>query len=326
MLDIFKKFNGNFPFAVLVGVLVFSGSQIVSVAHADSIAFVTSTNYGANSVSSASFNFTTGAASNTLICASFYLTVAQPGNVATFDGNSMTVVGEATNGAQMESLFCYPNGTADNSSHTIQFSWGGNHGIRARAVEYSGVAQSGYLGAVSTGTTTGTSYTINLDASSGGKWAIAGSGDAGCAQYTNGGNATERVNNATAGDGGGIYRHIIDSNGNTNSTLTDTGSASLCGAYAGGVFSPFADAGAPSIGSLAQYKSDSTSTIGAGSSTTENEVVLKALLSASSSDALQLQVEVQPSSTSFTNVPTATSTITVTSGNVASAIVSSLAN
>src|SRR5260370_29856531 len=228
MIVIPKNLSRYFLLAAIMGVLFFSGSRGVLVAHADSIAFVTSTNSFDNNATSISYGFTTKSANNTLICAAFYLTSSQTGTTSTFDHNAMTLVGEATNGAKTESLFCYPNGVADNNSHTIAHAWSGLHVMRARAVEYSGVAQSGYLGTVATGTTSASSYTISLDASSSGKWAIASSGDAGCAQYTNAGNATQRIDNSTAGDGGGIYRHIIDSNGVATSTLTETAGGNLC--------------------------------------------------------------------------------------------------
>jgi len=75
---------------------------------------------------------------------------------------------------------------------------------------------------------------------------------------------------------------------------------------------------APSVGPLAQYKSDATTTIGAGGITTETTLVFSGLLNATNtSSTLQLQIEIQPSSTPFSNIPNVTSSASVLPGKIA---------
>jgi len=60
-----------------------------------------------------------------------------------------------------------------------------------------------------------------------------------------------------------------------------------------------------SLTSLQQYKSDATTTISEGNTTTESTIAFGAILNSSSTTStLQLQVEVEPSSTSFINTTT----------------------
>jgi hypothetical protein len=71
-----------------------------------------------------------------------------------------------------------------------------------------------------------------------------------------------------------------------------------------------------SLSSLQQYKSDATTTISEGSSTTESHVLLSAFLNSSSTTStLQLQIEVEPSSTPFTYIANLTSTATSSPGH-----------
>lgn len=72
----------------------------------------------------------------------------------------------------------------------------------------------------------------------------------------------------------------------------------------------------PYISSLNQFKSDATTTIPDGATTTESTVVFGATLNSTTSDNLQLQVEVEPTSTIFTGIPNATSSL-VSPGNFA---------
>ncbi len=69
---------------------------------------------------------------------------------------------------------------------------------------------------------------------------------------------------------------------------------------------------------LNQYKSDATTPILAGATTTESTVVFGATLGSTSTNALQLQVEAEPVGTSFIDLPDASSTW-VSSGNEATA-------
>ncbi|HUC01276.1 MAG TPA: hypothetical protein VMA75_00005, partial [Candidatus Paceibacterota bacterium] len=74
---------------------------------------------------------------------------------------------------------------------------------------------------------------------------------------------------------------------------------------------------APWLSSLDQYKSDATTTINEGSSTTDNTIIFGAQLNSSGTSTLQLQVEVEPTSTGFTDVPNVTSSATTSPGNYA---------
>src|SRR5260370_5329946 len=78
-------------------------------------------------------------------------------------------------------------------------------------------------------------------------------------------------------------------------------------------------------GTLGQFLSDASTTLGAGSSTTDNVVVFKGTPMSSSSGQLKLQIEIEPSSTAFVNASSVTSAI-VSSGNVASVSSTNLAN
>ncbi|HET9410040.1 MAG TPA: FG-GAP-like repeat-containing protein [Candidatus Sulfotelmatobacter sp.] len=80
----------------------------------------------------------------------------------------------------------------------------------------------------------------------------------------------------------------------------------------------------PMVSSLSQYKSDGSTSLGEGSTTTENAVVFKALLNSSSSNSLQLQVQIS-TSTSFTN-PISGVSGSVTPGNYATTSVSYMPN
>ncbi len=81
----------------------------------------------------------------------------------------------------------------------------------------------------------------------------------------------------------------------------------------------------PTLSHLQQFKSDSTTTIGDGSTTSENTVVLGGALQSSSTNPLRFQVEVQPYGTAFTNTATAVSSST-TSGQFATVTVSNLSD
>ena len=72
----------------------------------------------------------------------------------------------------------------------------------------------------------------------------------------------------------------------------------------------------PAPSSLAQYKSDGTTSIASGGWTNETTAVLKfSMSSANSSDSLTPQVEIQPSGTSFTNTANNTGTAVAYSGS-----------
>src|SRR5258708_25226277 len=96
--------------------------------------------------------------------------------------------------------------------------------------------------------------------------------------------------------------------GNTGSVSGGTWFGSGVQLYSGNPNLYIADPN-PSISSLQQYKSDATTTIGEGSSTTESYVVFTALLNSSSTTStLKLQVEVEPSTIDFTRTVTVSST------------------
>jgi hypothetical protein len=64
-----------------------------------------------------------------------------------------------------------------------------------------------------------------------------------------------------------------------------------------------------------QYKSDATSTVNNGSSTTESNVIFGAQLNSNGTSTLQLQVEAQPATSSFTGTPNYFSTSTTPGSN-----------
>src|SRR5262249_45355269 len=82
----------------------------------------------------------------------------------------------------------------------------------------------------------------------------------------------------------------------------------------------------PSIAtsSLGQFRSDASTTISTGGTTSENTVVFKGTPMSSSSDQLVLQIEVQDANTSFTNTPTTSTAASVISANVASTTITNL--
>jgi hypothetical protein len=71
----------------------------------------------------------------------------------------------------------------------------------------------------------------------------------------------------------------------------------------------------PSLSSLQQYKSDATSTIPEGATTTESIVVFGAKLQSTTSSNESLQVEVKPADVSFTNTVTVSSTYVTPGSN-----------
>jgi triacylglycerol esterase/lipase EstA (alpha/beta hydrolase family) len=77
-------------------------------------------------------------------------------------------------------------------------------------------------------------------------------------------------------------------------------------------------------GTLEQYKSDASSTIGAGGSTTETTVVFGGNLQSTGTSTLRLEVEVEPATTTFTGVATVSSTL-VTPGSSTTATITGLA-
>ncbi len=88
---------------------------------------------------------------------------------------------------------------------------------------------------------------------------------------------------------------------------------------------PWEEKGIPVVTTLSQFKSDGTTPITEGASTTENAVVFQGMLTSPADNQTQLQVEVEPSVSAFTGIPTATSSFVV-SGQTASVTVSNLAN
>ncbi|MEK7547248.1 MAG: NlpC/P60 family protein [Patescibacteria group bacterium] len=80
----------------------------------------------------------------------------------------------------------------------------------------------------------------------------------------------------------------------------------------------------PIIVSLQQYKSDATTTISEGGTTTEDSVIFGAILESSSTNQLTLEVEVATSTANFTGVATATS-IPVSSEAFATTTVTNIA-
>jgi len=81
----------------------------------------------------------------------------------------------------------------------------------------------------------------------------------------------------------------------------------------------------PLVASLGQYKSDGSTPIGEGGTTTEDTLVLKGVLQSSSTNQLQLEVEVEPFGIPFTNAATATSAPVIT-GQTASVTVTVLSD
>lgn len=85
--------------------------------------------------------------------------------------------------------------------------------------------------------------------------------------------------------------------------------------------------GAPNVpADLTQFKSDGSTSIPVGETTTESTVVTKGVVSDPNSDTVQLEVEVKPVGTAFANTPTCISDAAVASGSTASATCSGLAN
>ncbi|MBZ5566204.1 MAG: LamG domain-containing protein [Acidobacteriia bacterium] len=119
-----------------------------------------------------------------------------------------------------------------------------------------------------------------------------------------------------------LFSGLVDEVGVWNKKLSNQEVADL---YNGGNADPFSSVSyQPYIasGTLQQYKSDGTTEISEGSSTTESTVFFKALLNSSSSNNLQFQVQIS-TSTSFTNVLNGTSTA-VAPGNYATTTISSI--
>ncbi len=125
------------------------------------------------------------------------------------------------------------------------------------------------------------------------------SGAGGGGGYYGGGGAGSS-NNSGGGTGGGGSAFM-------SSLLAATSTASGVNATSGVLTITDNAVQIPTIASTTQYKSDGTTPINEGSSTTESIVFFKAFLNSSSSNALQLQIQISTTS-SFTNVFTATST------------------
>ncbi len=101
------------------------------------------------------------------------------------------------------------------------------------------------------------------------------------------------------------FSGLVDEMGIWSKALSATEIADL---YNGGSGQTMIDISAPTLSSPNQYKSDASTTIVEGGTTTESTVVFKGLLTSTGTNTVQLQVEVQPAgSDNFTGTPSVTS-------------------
>jgi hypothetical protein len=309
---------------------VFLFSLHVSLAHATSIAFVTSTQAGCNNCGTGNFTFNAATSTDGLVCMMGWTSNGGAvGSTATLNGISMDVVGGAssTSGGNSEATFCLAVGNTTSSAYTMNWSDGaGNQ--RIVVVQYENVNQTTYIDTTANGQLDTSSSSFSFHASFDDEALVLAYGS-GCTNALLNGDFTFRQGVPNFDGGSGAYHFIEDGGSSFNTgdhSLAENWNGNECGAFTN--FSLISDTvfgGYPSIASPAQYKLDHVTSISVGGSTTEGGVTLAATLTSSSSDPLELQVEVEPSGTSFTDTPTATST-TLLSGHVASTTVTGLAN